>query len=215
MDENNNDVSGPAGTKKDNTSIPDRGRLFIISAPSGTGKTTLCNAVRKRFPNLEYSISYTTRSPRKGETDGEDYHFISTAEFLNRIASSAWAEWAEVHGNYYGTSADDLNSWISAGKDVLLDIDVAGAMQIRKKYPGCISIFILPPSLSVLEERLCSRRTDSPENIAIRLENAKKEIAARDQYDHIIVNNELSSAIDELESLIRSAPSGRVPDAWT
>lgn len=215
MNGNQGDISDPAGTTKDMASMTGSGRLFIISAPSGAGKTTLCNAVRERLPHLGYSVSYTTRRPRKGETDGKDYHFISTDEFLNRISDSRWAEWAKVYGNYYGTSADDLNTWVSAGKDVLLDIDVNGAMQIKKKYPGCVSIFILTPSLSVLEERLYSRRTDSPEIIAMRLENAKNEIAAQDQYDHVIVNNELGRAIDEFESLIRSTPSGLQNDGET
>lgn len=208
MNENNNNESGLTYITKDTEPITDQkidpGQLFIISAPSGTGKTTLCRAVRERIPDLKYSVSYTTRNPRKGETDGNDYHFISKSEFLNKISSNGWIEWAEVHGNYYGTSANDLTTWTSAGKDVLLDIDICGAMQIRKKHPDCMTIFILPPSLSVLAKRLYSRGTDSSETIAMRLKNAKKEMAARDQYDHVIVNNELDRAIYELESLIRS-----------
>lgn len=191
--------------KKDNGQGTAPGRIFIISAPSGTGKTTLCRAVCRRMPDLAYSVSYTTRPPRAGEIDGRDYHFISIPEFLKGIETGRWVEWAKVHGNYYGTSAHDLDAWRSAGRDVLLDIDVKGAMRIREQYPDCIMIFISPPSLSVLEERLRNRGTDTPETIAIRLRNAEKEMAASGSYDHVIVNRVLKDAVNELETIIRSA----------
>ena len=181
-----------------------KGFMVLVTGPSGAGKSTLLKWLVEEDPRLGFSVSCTTRTPREGEVDGRDYWFVSHEEFERRRDEGEFVEWAEVHGNYYGTSADDLNIWASTGKDVLLDIDVCGAMHIRKKYHDCMTIFILPPSLSVLEERLYSRGTDSSETIAMRLENAKKEIAACDQYDHVIVNNELDRAIDELESIIRS-----------
>jgi guanylate kinase len=181
-----------------------RGLLFILSAPSGAGKTTLCRAIRDRFADIRYSISHTTRRPRPGEIDGCDYVFISESEFKDGIARGRWAEWAQVHGNYYGTSADFLNRELAAGRDILLDIDVQGTCQIVQRYPQSITIFIMPPSLDVLRQRLEARSTDSPETIAVRLENAAKEMAQKDAYRHVIVNDRLPQAIAELIALIGS-----------
>ena len=180
-----------AGVKK-------RGVLFVISAPSGAGKSTLCRAVRDRFADLVYSVSYTTRSPRSGEQNGKDYHFITKDEFEKGIAHNRWAEWAEVHGYYYGTSADFLNQVLSAGRDILLDIDIQGTRKIRQRYPDGVTIFIMPPSLETLKSRLQSRGTDSPEVIAVRLKNADEEMAQKDLYHHIIINDRLTDAIAEL-----------------
>ena len=174
------------------------GVLFIISAPSGAGKSTLCRAVLNHFPDLVYSVSYTTRPPRGGEQNGVDYYFISQDEFKKGIARDRWAEWAEVHGHYYGTSADFLNKALSAGQDILLDIDIQGAGRILQRYPDGVTIFIMPPSLETLKTRLQSRGTDSPEVIAIRLKNAREEMAQRDFYRHIITNERLSDAVAEL-----------------
>ena len=179
-----------------------KGGLFIISAPSGAGKTTLCQAILKRFPDMVYSISYTTRSPRKGETEGVDYHFISTAQFETAICQDRWAEWARVHDNYYGTSADMINRHLAAGRDILLDIDVAGTRQILKKYRNAITIFIMPPSMAVLEERLRSRGSDDPDTIVRRMKNAETEIAQKDLYRHIVVNDRLDEAIRQLSAII-------------
>ena len=180
-------------------SVPDRpGHLFILSAPSGAGKSTLCRAVRDRFPDLLYSISYTTRRPRPGEQNGVDYYFIAKDEFEKNIARGKWAEWAEVHGNYYGTSADLLDRGLNGGQDILLDIDVQGMHQILKRYPAGITIFIMPPSLDTLRYRLETRGTDSPEAIAVRLSNAQKEMAQKDLYRHVIVNDLLADAVAEL-----------------
>ena len=178
------------------------GHLFIVAAPSGAGKTTLRREVLKRFSDMLYSVSYTTRPLRKGEQEGVDYHFITTAEFENGIPAGKWAEWALVHGNYYGTSADFLDKGLSKGRDILLDIDVQGTRQILEHYPGSVAIFILPPSLEVLQQRLIARGTDSAESIAVRLQNAKKEMAQQGLYQHTIVNDELSKAISELVSII-------------
>ena len=178
------------------------GLLFIISAPSGAGKSTLCGAVRERFADLVYSISYTTRPPRGGEQNGVDYHFIAKDEFEKGIASGRWAEWAEVHDHYYGTSAEFLDWELSVGRDILLDIDIQGTRQILQRYPDGVTIFILPPSLEVLKSRLHFRDTDSPEVIAVRLKNAREEIAQKDFYRHIITNDRLAVAVAELITLI-------------
>lgn len=180
----------------------DKGRLFIVSAPSGAGKTTLCNAMRSRFPALAYSISHTTRSPRKNEVDGKDYFFISPDAFQEKINRGEWAEWARVHGNYYGTCARRLDALLKDGRHILLDIDVAGAAQIKARYPESIAIFIMPPSMEVLEQRLRARDTDREEDIQIRIAHAYNEIAGRNLYDHIVVNDRLDDAIAAMSALI-------------
>jgi guanylate kinase len=150
-----------------------------------------------------YSVSYTTRSPREGEKNDIDYHFISLEEFKNIMVDRKWAEWAEVHGHYYGTSAEFLDKGLSAGKDILADLDVQGAIQILARYPGCISIFIAPPSLETLRHRLESRGLDSAAVIEQRLRNAKDEMAKKDLYRHVIVNDRLKEAKKQLISLIQ------------
>ena len=178
------------------------GALFILSAPSGTGKTTLCNAVLKVIPDIVFSVSYTTRPPRPGERQGIDYYFVSRVEFERKIKAGKWAEWARVHDNYYGTSAEFLDNALLKRQNVLLDIDVQGADQIRKRYPGCVTVFIMPPSMEALKERLESRQTDDAETILKRLANAEKEIARKGVYRHIIVNDNLQTAVNELVALI-------------
>lgn len=181
------------------SSVPDRpGLLFILSAPSGAGKSTLCRAVLDHFPDMLYSISYTTRQPRPGEQDGVHYYFIAKDEFKKGIGQGRWAEWAEVHDNYYGTSADLLDRGLNGGQDILLDIDVQGMGQILVRYPAGITIFIMPPSLEILRSRLEKRGTDSPEVIAVRLRNAQKEMAQKDRYRHVINNDRLAAATTEL-----------------
>ena len=195
--------------ESESTSISDKrsdhlpaGRLFIVSAPSGAGKTTLCHAILKRYPDMVYSVSHTTRSPRRGETDGIDYHFVSIPQFEAAIREGRWAEWAEVHGNYYGTSADMIDRHRKAGRHILLDIDVAGTLQILKKFPDAVTLFIMPPSLAVLEDRLRSRDSDDPDTIARRMKNAVTEIAGKDLYRHIIVNDRLDETIRQLSAII-------------
>ena len=181
------------------TDGPDRpGLLFILSAPSGAGKSTLCRAVLDHFPDMLYSISYTTRQPRKGEQDGIHYYFIAKDEFEKGIDRGRWAEWAEVHDHYYGTSADHLDRGLNGGQDILLDIDVQGMVQILRRYPAGIAIFIMPPSLEMLRSRLETRGTDSPEVIAVRLNNAQYEMAQKDRYHHVIINDQLAEATAEL-----------------
>jgi guanylate kinase len=176
--------------------------LFILSAPSGAGKSTLGSALRRRYPQLGYSISYTTRAPREGEQDGVHYHFIDSEDFEKGIQDGRWAEWAQVHGNYYGTSAQVLEHYLDQGISVLMDIDVQGADQIVTRFADAVTIFIMPPSLAVLRQRLESRGTDGPEVIATRMHNAEVEMAARQRYRHVIVNDDLRKASAELIYLI-------------
>lgn len=197
MTENSKDKS-PAQSHK--------GSLFIVSAPSGAGKSTLCQAACERFPDLVYSISFTTRAPRTGEKDGVDYFFISTAEFEKRIQQGDWAEWAKVHGHYYGTSASFLNRHLSSGRRVLLDIDVQGARQILKQFPDSVTIFIMPPAVEVLRERLEKRGGDDPEIIKKRLRAAEAEIAQKNLYQHVIVNDQLDEAVAAFCDIISRHP---------
>ncbi|MFO7885343.1 MAG: guanylate kinase [Desulfobacteraceae bacterium] len=178
------------------------GKIFVVSAPSGAGKTTLCSIIRKNHPQLAYSISHTTRAPRKNETHGVDYFFITKQEFQEGIKNSVWAEWAEVYGNYYGTSLDFIRERISSGAHLLLDIDVKGAEQIKETYPEAVTIFIMAPSLEILEKRLRDRGTDSEAVIQKRLAAAEKEIARKDDYDVVIVNDDLDRAAKELSEII-------------
>ncbi len=182
---------------------PKRGHLFIISAPSGAGKTTLAKAVLQQFTDILYSISYTTRKPRAEERDGVDYHFISKQDFKKGINKGRWAEWAEVYGNYYGTSAEFIEKSLLSGCDIFLDIDVQGTLQILKHYPDSVTIFILPPSVNALRKRLEMRGSDSKAVIEKRLVNARKEMAHKKMYRHIIVNDTLSSAIEEISAIFK------------
>jgi guanylate kinase len=182
--------------------------IFIISAPSGAGKTTLRKAALAVFADMRYSVSFTTRPPRPGEENGRDYVFVTVSEFEAGIRSGRWAEWACVHGNYYGTSADVLAQSLSSGCDILLDIDVQGARQICARFPESVTIFIMPPSLEVLRERLVARGTDRPEVIAMRIENAGREMAQRDVYRHVVVNDDLETAVTELIRIIDSYRNG-------
>ena len=180
------------------------GHLFVISAPSGAGKTTLRKAALKRFKNIRYSTSYTTRRPRSGEIDHIDYHFVSKPEFKRGIETGRWAEWAQVHGNYYGTSAEFISDELAAGRDILLDIDIQGTVQILKRFPDSITIFIMPPSLEELKKRLEERGTDSQTVIQRRMRNAEAEMAQKEMYRHIIINDRLETATAELIALIES-----------
>ncbi len=178
--------------------------LYIVSAPSGAGKTTLCRAVRDQFPDIRYSVSHTTREPRKGEKDGIDYHFITTDDFEKRIRQDKWAEWARVHGNYYGTSADFLNRCMDCGQDILLDIDVQGMRRIIVGFPDSITLFIMPPTPEILRERMEDRGADTIEVIKRRMKNALAEMDCRHLYRHVIVNDQLDTAIAELTTMIAS-----------
>ncbi len=190
---------------------PVPGVLFIISAPSGAGKTTLISALSNKVPGLVYSISHTTRAPRGDEKNGREYFFTSVLDFKKGIEQGQWAEWALVHDNYYGTSARFLDQAMEEGCFIILDIDVQGAAQIKEKYPGAVTVFILPPSGEALKERLIKRGTDTDEVIQKRLINAIKEIGQQDKFEHIIINDRLEDALSQLESIIKS--HGPVPGA--
>lgn len=180
------------------------GSLFIVSAPSGAGKTSLVGALLAADPQVRKSVSYTTRAPRPGEMDGREYHFVSIAEFERMQASGEFLESAHVHGNRYATS----RSWVAAetrkGHDILLEIDWQGAAQVRKLLPQAVSIFILPPSLAALEARLTTRALDSAEVIAQRLANARVEIAHVGEFEYVIINEDFSRATQDLVSIIRA-----------
>jgi guanylate kinase len=184
--------------------IKRRGTLVVVSAPSGAGKTTLCHEVRTLVPDLYYSVSYTTRSPRNDETNGTDFFFVTEGAFTAMRARDEFAEWAEVHGHLYGTPAKALESALGRGLDVLLDIDTHGARQLRQRYPEAVSVFIMAPSMAELEARLRERNSNSPGDIARRLSRAKEEIAAWRQYDYLIINRDVKDAVDQLATIIQA-----------
>lgn len=189
---------------KDGSSVGQKtGRLIIVSAPSGAGKTTLCNAIRQHFNGFAYSVSYTTRPSRQSEKDGRDYHFIDIDEFEQGIAQNRWAEWAKVHGNYYGTSAQWIDSKLKTGKHILMDIDLQGVRQMLPRFPEAVTIFIMPPSIKELKRRLNGRGTDDPRSVALRLANAKEEIAQKDICRHVLVNDNLEATTRDLMALIQ------------
>jgi guanylate kinase len=178
------------------------GKLFVVSAPSGCGKTTLCKKLIEAFKStLDYSISYTTRQPRKNEVNGRDYYFVDASVFNDMLAKDEFLEWAKVYNDYYGTAKKQIEHILSTNKDILLDIDPQGAMQVRKKMKNAILIMILPPSLSELEKRLRMRNTESEDKLRLRLGNAKKEILNYKSYDYIVVNDDFDKAFKELTSI--------------
>jgi guanylate kinase len=179
-----------------------RGALFVVSAPSGAGKTTLCREVRGNVADLSYSVSYTTRAPRPGEVDGTDFHFITEARFRDLRDHGAFAEWARVHGNFYATGADAIDSALTEGRDVLLDIDTQGAAQLRARYPEAVLVFIVAPSMAELEQRLRERRSDPEREIQRRLTRAREEISLWRQYDYLIVNRDVKEAVEQLAAII-------------
>lgn len=189
----------------DSSQITRKGYLFIVSGPSGVGKTVLCNAIVSKFaPDVVYSISTTSRAPRGGETNGQEYFFCNAKEFESAIKQDEFAEWAFVHGNYYGTPRCFLTKNLEAGRHVILNIDVQGAMKIRKNYPESIMIFILPPNFDELESRIRKRNMDSENSLKHRLENARKELDYREHYHHTVINDDLAAATSELIDIFTS-----------
>jgi guanylate kinase len=174
----------------------------VVSAPSGAGKTSLCRALTGSLENLTHSISYTTRKPRPLEIDGRDYYFVTEDRFRDMVKAGDFAEWAQVHSNYYGTSKLVLDDMMGEGIDVILDIDTQGAQQIKEKYSKAVFIFILPPSFEILEERLRNRRSDDDEEIRKRMQRARDEIRDYRLYDYIIVNRDFDRALSELRSIV-------------
>src|SRR5262245_4917746 len=186
------------------SSMDRRGILFIISAPSGTGKTTLCKQLTANLPGLWHSISYTTRQPRPGEQHGREYYFIEEQTFREMIARNEFIEWAHVYGHLYGTPRKSLTEKIDQGVDVLLEIDVQGAMQVKKRFEDSVAIFILPPSMSVLKARLQSRASDTVEEIQRRLNKVKEEVWSYREYAYIVRNEDLERSLRDLESIFWS-----------
>jgi guanylate kinase len=179
-----------------------RGILFVVSAPSGAGKTTLCKAITGSLEDLTHSISYTTRKPRTGEVDGRDYYFITQKRFQEMTEAGDFAEYAQVHSNFYGTSKLVLQDMVREGVDVILDIDTQGARQIKASTETAVFIFIMPPSLHILEERLRNRKSDHEEEIQKRMRRAVDEIRDYRMYDYIIVNRDFERALSELRSIV-------------
>jgi guanylate kinase len=179
-----------------------RGLLFIVSAASGTGKTTLVERLVQAVPNLRMSRSYTSRSARAGEHDGIDYNFISRERFEQMVHAGEFLEWADVFGNYYGTSSADTEAILSRGGDVVLVIDVQGARQVRTRGIETVGIFVLPPSAEVLEQRLRGRSKDSEDQIRQRLDVARKEVAEYAQYEYVVINDEVETAVERLRAIV-------------
>lgn len=182
----------------------DKGILLVISGPSGAGKGTICAAIRKMYPDLGYSISMTTRSPREGEKEGVSYYFRTNDQFKKLIKDHAFLEYAEVYDHYYGTPKKFVMDQIAAGKSVLLEIDIQGAMQVKKSYPDGVFVYIVPPSLKVLSQRIHDRGTDSEEVIQKRLSQITNELAMAHQYDYIVVNDVLSDAVQKVSSILEA-----------
>ncbi|SIT70246.1 guanylate kinase [Ectothiorhodosinus mongolicus] len=181
-----------------------RGSLFVVSAPSGAGKTSLVAALLESRPDIVVSVSHTTRKPRQGEVNGRHYHFASAEDFLGMVQDGAFLEHARVFDHYYGTSRQAVEDELTAGHDVILEIDWQGAQQVRRLMPECYSIFILPPSKAALEQRLRSRGKDSDEIIARRLRDATEDISHYDEYDYVVVNDNFDLALGEMESIFRA-----------
>ncbi len=181
-----------------------KGLVVVISAPSGAGKTTIRKKLLDTVSSMKHSISATTRKPRKGETDGIDYFFITEKAFKEKCSKNEFVEWACVHGNLYGTPKQFLEDSINNGIDIILDIDVVGALRVKEKYPGSVLIFVLPPSKEILESRLRSRNTDDEETIKQRLNNADIELRYMDKYDYYIKNINLDEAVKDVLSIIKS-----------
>jgi guanylate kinase len=187
---------------------PRKGFPVVVAAPSGTGKTTVCRAVVDRDPDIEFSISHTTRARRPQERDGVDYHFVSAAEFQRLIDAGAFLEWAEYNGNRYGTSWAALDAPLAAGRDLLLEIEVQGARQVRERRADARFVFLLPPTLATLRERLERRGSDTPEAIAERLELARRELEDGARFDYAVVNDQVESCVAQVLAILAAERSG-------
>jgi guanylate kinase len=179
-----------------------RGRLFVVAAPSGTGKTSLVRALMQADPGLEFSVSYTTRAPRTNERPGHDYHFVSPARFMAMVDAGEFLEYATVFDHFYGTGRADVESALAAGRRLILEIDWQGARQVRGRLPEGVQVFILPPSRAALEERLRKRRTDSPEVIARRLRDSVTELSHWSEFDYVVVNDDFDRALGDLVKIV-------------
>lgn len=180
------------------------GILFVLSAPSGCGKTTVAREVLRRLPEMEFSISYTTRPRRPGETDGRDYHFVERERFEAMVARGEFLEWASVFDHFYGTSVEATRASLASGRDMLLDIDVQGARQVRQKEPGCVSVMLLPPDFATLEARLKGRGSETAPALAGRLTGARSEAQEYGSFDYMVVNKKLENSVEEVLAIVRS-----------
>jgi guanylate kinase len=178
-----------------------KGNLFIITSPSGGGKGTLIREVLRSVPKVGYSVSFTTRSQRVGEEHGKHYYFVSREEFEKKVAEGEFLEWANVHGNFYGTSRAQVESELNLGRDIILEIDVQGAESVKKITPEAIGVFILPPSFEVLRERLTARQTESKSDLQVRLRNSKREVSRWKEFDYVIINDEVNRASMDLQAV--------------
>jgi len=181
-----------------------KGLIIVISAPSGAGKTSLCKRLLQTSPLFYYSVSFTTRPPRKNEIEGVDYYFVSREEFQKMIERGEFVEWAEVHGHMYGTSAKLIDEAIKAKKEVVLEVDVKGGTEIKRRYPDSVLIFLLPPSWKELEKRLRNRMTESDKEIKQRLARAKKEVEYAPYYDYLVINDDINKALEKLLAIIEA-----------
>ncbi len=184
-----------------------RGILVVMSAPSGAGKRTLLEKLWETRPSLETTVSATTRAPRPAEVDGEDYHFLDRETFERRVAAGDFVEWAEVHGNLYGTLREELDRRLASGHDIILELDVQGMRNLKAQRDDVVTVFLTPPSLEELERRLRNRGTEDEAVIALRLRNARDEMAAQDEFDYVIVNDDLDRAAAEMENILRTERS--------
>jgi guanylate kinase len=186
----------------ENPTLP--GRLVVISAPSGAGKTTIARAMLERFPSLSFSVSATTRSRRAGEVEGRDYVFLSKPEFQRRIDVREFVEWEEIYGNYYGTLKAEIDRAVRERRDLLFDIDVKGGLSIKRQYPGALLIFIRPPTIDALRQRLQARKTEDASTLARRMERVGMEIELGLSYDHTCINDDLDRAVAEVQQIVKS-----------
>lgn len=184
--------------------MADTGLLIVVSGPSGAGKGTICDALRKQFPKIHYSISMTTRPPRPGEVDGVNYYFSTNEKFEALLKEDAFLEHAKVYDHYYGTPKKYVYDMLAQGNHIMLEIDIQGAMQVKEKYPQAVFIYVVPPSKEVLKERLCGRHTDSDDVIAGRLAKARNELDWIDKYDYLVVNDDLDTAIHKAAAILEA-----------
>ncbi len=196
--------------------VPDRyqGILFVISAPSGGGKGTLIKRLRQLVPGVGLSVSWTTRAPRPGEVDGVNYSFVSEEEFEAMVSAGGFVEWAVVHGHRYGTTRAAIEQALSQGSDIILEIDVQGARAVRTTMGSVVSVFILPPSFEVLRARLSARMTERPDELELRLSNARGEVEQYRHFDYVVLNDEVERAAEELSSIVRAERARRARQEW-
>jgi guanylate kinase len=187
-----------------NQNVATCGSLFVVSSPSGGGKGTLIQRVLKELPNVSYSVSYTTRAPRNGEVEGREYFFVTPEKFHSMIAAGEFLEWANVYGKLYGTSRCQVSHEVSEGRDIILEVDVQGAESVRELIADAVSIFILPPSLEILRQRLVARGTDSAAELEVRLQNAPRELEAYKEFDYVIINDDVERAASQLTCIIEA-----------